>query len=204
MPRTLRATAPARLRTPRAPCRTPRKSPPSSFLRLEQRWSAQTPQGPRALRQSKLQPYTELFSSFSPYEVAASWWFPDPRHTSGLTLKRLCKQEAGLVFVRRRNSDINRRQKRENIRLNNRNKNMKPDKSDWNDRRKYSQDDTQRRRLMPSPHGRLHQQSKKDYIEQVAGKNVRPETNRQGKNARRGADEFDGKKQNAQQPVTQA
>src|SRR3981189_3137721 len=57
---------------------------------------------------------------------------------------------------------------------------------------------------MPSPHGRLHQQSKKDYIEQVAGKNVRPETNRQGKNARRGADEFDGKKQNGLQPVTQA
>src|SRR5712664_719991 len=57
---------------------------------------------------------------------------------------------------------------------------------------------------MPSPHGRLHQQSKKYYIEQVAGKNVRPETDRQGKNARRGADEFDGKKQNAQQPVTQA
>src|SRR6267143_647537 len=133
MPRTLRATAPARLRTPR-------KSPPSSFLRLEPWWSAQTPQGPRALRRSKPQPYTELFSSFSPYEVAASWWFPDPRHTSGLTLKRLCNQEAGLVFVRRRNSDINRRQKRENIRLNNRNKYMKPDKSDWNDRRKYSQD----------------------------------------------------------------
>src|SRR6267143_1536039 len=57
---------------------------------------------------------------------------------------------------------------------------------------------------MPSPHGRLHQQSKKNYIEKVAGKNVRKETNRQGKNARRGADEFDGKKQDAQQPVTQA
>src|SRR3981081_285815 len=57
---------------------------------------------------------------------------------------------------------------------------------------------------MPPPHGWLHQQSKKDYIEQVAGKNVCPETDRQGKNASRGADEFDGKKQNAQQPVTQA
>src|SRR6195256_5892144 len=56
---------------------------------------------------------------------------------------------------------------------------------------------------MPSPHARLHQQSKKDYIEQVAGKNVCPETNRQGKNARRGADELDGKKQNAQQPIAQ-
>src|ERR1700682_694500 len=178
MPRTLRATAPARLRTPRAPYRTPRKWPPSSFRLPEPQRFVRTPQERRALHQPKLLLNTELSSSVSPYESAASWWFPDPRRTTGLTLKRLCKHEAGLVFICGRNSNINRRQKRENVRLNDRDKNMKSDEGKWNDRRKYSKGDTQCRRLIPSPQGRLYQQSKEEPIEQIAGKNVRPETNR--------------------------
>src|ERR1700730_3168628 len=177
MRKTPRATAPARLRMPRAPCRTPRKWLPNSFLRPELPRSARTPQEPQPSPQPKPLLYTEPFSSVSPYEIAGSWCFPFPRFPSGLTLKRLCKQEAGLIFVRRRNSNINRRQKRENVRLNDRDKNMKSDEGEWNDRRKYSECDTQRRRLVPSPQGWLNQQSKEDPIEQVAGKNVRPETN---------------------------
>src|ERR1700730_6352626 len=203
MRKTPRATAPARLRMPRAPCRTPRKWLPNSFLRPELPRTARTPQEPQPSPQPKPLLYTEPFSSFSPYEIAASWWFPDPRVTSGLTLKRLCKQEAGLMFVRRRNSNINRRQKRENVRLNDRHKNMKPNEGQRNNCRKYSQSDPQGWRLVPSPNGRLYQQPEKDYIEQVAGKNVRPKTHGQRKNARRGTDEFDRKKQNAQQPVAQ-
>src|ERR1700676_456553 len=203
MRRTRRVTAPARLQRPRAPYRTPRISPPSWFLRLSVRRSAQTPQGPRASCRPKPLPYTELSSSFSPYESAASWWLPEPRRTTGLTLKQLCKQNAGLMFVRRRNSNINRGQKSENVRLNNGHENMKSDKGQRNNCREYSQKNSQDGRLMPSPHRRPHQQSKKDYVEQVAGKNVGPETHSQGKNAGRRADEFDGKQQDAQQPIAQ-
>src|ERR1700730_2057020 len=151
MRRTPRATAPARLRMPRAPYRTPRKWLPNSFLRLELPRSARTPQEPQASRQPKPQLHTEPFSSFSPYEVAASWWFPDFRPTSGLTLKRLRKQEARLMFVRRRNPDVNRRQERENVRLNDCDKNMKPNEGERDNGRKYSQNNPQGWRLMPSP-----------------------------------------------------
>jgi len=106
MPRTPRAT---RQRASNAARAMPNAAEmaPSSFLQPEARRSAQTLQSNESLTlPSHNRKYRTFFHRFLLMKFR-QWWFPDPRHASGLTENGLSKQEAGLVFVRRRNSNIN-------------------------------------------------------------------------------------------------
>src|SRR6202043_2068761 len=81
--------------------------------------------------------------------------------------------------------------------------NMQPDKRDGNKCGKNSERYAQHWGFFPSPGDRRNEQAEKNYVQQIAGKNVGPETDGQGENTRRGTDEFNGKKKNAEQPVAQ-
>src|SRR5271157_552526 len=84
--------------------------------------------------------------------------------------------------------DINRRQHGEDISLDDRHEYMQADKENRDQYRKDAQDHAQHRTLRPTPLRRPDQQAEKDYVDQVAGEDVGPETNGEREDARRCAD----------------
>src|SRR5579871_2277558 len=106
------------------------------------------------------------------------------------------------MLIRRRDPDVDRRQQREYIRLNNGHENMEADERNGYERGKNSQSHAKRRRFLPAPGHRRHQQAEENHVQQVAGKNIGPQADRQGEDASRGADELDRKQKNPQQPVS--
>src|SRR5260370_39330424 len=97
-----------------------------------------------------------------------------------------------LVLFRRGHSDIDRRKKGEDTRLNDQNKDVQADESQRQDGGKHAQDDAQHRSLGPTPEGRSGKQAEKDAVNHVAGENVGPKTDGKREQSRRGADDFHG------------
>src|ERR1035438_1344384 len=108
------------------------------------------------------------------------------------------------MFLRRRQPDIDRGQNREHVCLHHRNENMQRDKGNGNERGKNAQSQANQRMLSPTPQSRSREQAKEESIDQVASKNVGPQTHRQRKQSRAGADDFHGKDQRNQGPAKTA
>src|SRR5260370_25998442 len=105
--------------------------------------------------------------------MAARRWFRDTvQPGSHWTAKK--NFPAALVLFRRGHTDIYRRENGEDIRLNDRNKDVQADESQRQDGGKHAQADAQHRSLGPTPEGRSGKQAEKDAVTHVAGENVAP------------------------------
>jgi len=124
-----------------------------------------------------------------------------PGHrAAGLTLDSDKNFPAALVLFRRGHTDIDRRQNGEDIRLNDRNKDVQADESQRQDSGKHAQDDAQHGSLGPTPEGRSGEQAEKDAVNHIASENVGPKTDGEREQSRRGADNFHGENQRRKPP----
>src|SRR5712692_4354078 len=108
-------------------------------------------------------------------EIAARRWFPDTVQPGSHWSATKTFLTASVLF-RRGHTDIDRRQNGEDIRLNDRNKDVQADESERQDGGKHAQDDSQHGSLRPTPKGRSGEQAEKNAVNHIAGENVGPET----------------------------
>ena len=107
-----------------------------------------------------------------------------------------------LVFVGNGEPDINGREDRENIGLDDRNKDVQPYERDGNEYWKDAEEQAEDWILGPRPFERAQQEAQKNRVNEVAGKDIGPEPNREGEQAGRGGDDFHRKKQKSEKPIT--
>src|SRR5260370_24208249 len=112
--------------------------------------------------------------------MAVRRWFPDTVQP-GSHWTATTSSFTALVLFRRGHADIHRRQNREDIRLNNRNKDVQPNERQGQYGGKKSQDDAQRRRLGPTPEGRARKQAEKKNVKQVTGADNCPKSSGEGR-----------------------
>jgi len=78
------------------------------------------------------------------------------------------------VFVSRGNAQVNRREHRKHIGLDDRDKDMKPDEGHGDGNGKNRQDGTEHGEFTPGEEGQLDEQAEKDGVKQVAGQKYSP------------------------------
>src|SRR6266700_2348983 len=107
---------------------------------------------------------------------------------------------SNLVLFRRGQAEIDGRKNGKDVSLDDGHENVQADKGNRNGRREDGEHDAEHGRLAPSKAGASGEEAQEDHIDEVAGKHVGPETNREREDAGGGADELDGKQQNRQDP----
>src|SRR6266699_2566156 len=132
--------------------------------------------------------------------MAVRRWFPDTVQPGSHWTATTSSFTASVLF-RRGHADIHRRQNREDIRLNNRNKDVQPNERQGQYGGKNSQDDAQRRSLGPTPEGRSGKQAEENAVNHVAGEDIGPKADGEGEKTSRGADNFNREKQQGKRPV---
>src|SRR5258708_2660774 len=137
--------------------------------------------------------------TLKPDEIAARRWFPDTVQP-GSHWTATKNFPAALVLFRRGHTDIYRRENGEDIRLNDRNKDVQADESQRQDGGKHAQDDAQHRSLGPTPEGRSGKQAEKDAVNHVTAEKDCPNTGGKKDPATRGASDFHAKNQQSQPP----
>src|ERR1039457_1299773 len=126
---------------------------------------------------------------------------PGSRCSSGGAFQTMMPYECGLVLFRNRHSQINGRQHGEYVRLNNCYKNMQSDERNWNNRREHSNCNRRRGSFIPHGKHRAHQQAQENHVYKFARKHIGPQPHGKRQDARRGADDFNGKKERRQKPI---
>src|SRR5260370_37276103 len=97
--------------------------------------------------------------------MAVRRWFPDTVQP-GSHWTATTSSFTALVLFRRGHADIHRRQNREDIRLNNRNKDVQPNERQGQYGGKKSPEGVQRWRHVPTPQGRAGQQAQDKDVKQ--------------------------------------
>src|SRR5713226_4769057 len=122
-------------------------------------------------------------------------------HTEAAKCRKRRTGKARLMLVGRSHAQVNRGQHREDVRLNDGHEDMQADKGDGNSRRKYGDNDAEDWGLRPGRNSGHGKEAEENRVQQVAGDNVGPETDGEGENTGRGADNFNREKQDGQQPI---
>src|SRR5712664_3731178 len=187
-----RRTRPAPCRSlpqwPSSPCRLPLRPPSLARTRTEQ--STSPPRAPPTPSSTS--------SSLPPYESPPGGGSRTPcsrAHTGAAHCRKRITGKTGLMLVGRSHTQVDRRQNREDVGLNDRNQKMQSDERNGNRHRKYRHDDAKDRGFGPCRERCRGEESHENTVEQVARENVGPETNRERNNAGRRADNFNRKDQ---------
>ena len=106
-----------------------------------------------------------------------------------------------LVLLGDSESEVNRREHGENVRLNDRDKDMQRNECNRYQHRKNAQDNAENGALGPSPFERTDQQAEKEDVDEVAGKDIGPEADREREKTGQGGNNLDGKKEKSEPPV---
>src|SRR5258708_37995462 len=128
--------------------------------------------------------------SLPPYESPPGGGSRTPcsrAHTGAAHCRKRITGKTGLMLVGRSHTQVDRRQNREDVGLNDRNQKMQSDERNGNRHRKYRHDDAEDWGLGPSRQRCRGAESDENAVEQGARENVGRETNRDRNKAGRGA-----------------
>src|SRR6266851_1045310 len=122
-------------------------------------------------------------------------------HTEAANCRKRCTGKARLMLVGRSHAQVNRGQNRKDVRLNDGHEDMQADKGDGNRGREHGDDNAEDWGLRPGRDSCHGKEAQENCVQEVAGHDVGPETDGEGENTGRGADDFNGEKQDGQQPI---